>query len=62
MPPGDDEFDRPPPPQEQDAAAGYDRDLARAEADRGAPNALVSIAYWLVRGVQAMFGLVTRRS
>jgi hypothetical protein len=61
MPPGDDEFDRPPRPQEQDTSTGYDRDFARAEADRAAPDVPVSIAYWIARGVQALFGRLTRR-
>jgi hypothetical protein len=61
MPPGDEEFDRGPPPNQQDATTGYDRDFARAQADRAGTNGLVSIAYWITRGVQALFGLVTRR-
>jgi len=40
---------------------GYDRDLDRAKQDRLSGGGLVSIAYWIVRGVSALFGLVTRR-
>jgi len=54
-------FDHGPRPGRQDAAPGYDRDFARAQADRTAPNGLASIAYWIARGVQALFGQVTRR-
>jgi hypothetical protein len=37
-------------------------DFERAQQDRaGGGNALVSIAYWIVRGVQALFGLIRRR-
>jgi hypothetical protein len=61
MPPGDDELDRGPHPEQQDAATGYDRDFARAQADRAGANGLVSIAYWIARGVQGLFGLVSRR-
>ncbi|MEA2469072.1 MAG: hypothetical protein QOE38_70 [Thermoleophilaceae bacterium] len=38
------------------------RDFERAQQDRaGGGNGLVSIAYWIVRGVQALFGLIRRR-
>jgi hypothetical protein len=40
---------------------GYDRDLDRARQDRlSTGGGLVSIAYWIVRGVSALFGLVAR--
>lgn len=62
LPPGDDEFDRGPRPDErQPARPTYDRDFERAEADRASANGLVSLAYWIVRGVRALFGLVSRR-
>jgi hypothetical protein len=61
MPPGDDEFDRGPHPEHQEATTGYDRDFARAQADRASTNGLVSIAYWIVRAVQGLFGLISRR-
>lgn len=60
MPPGDDEFDRgPTTPPESAGGAGYDRDFARAEQDRGSYG-LASAAYWIVRGVQRLFGLIRR--
>ena len=43
---------------------GYDPDFDRAKQDRlsgGSPGGLVSIAYWIVRGVSALIGLVFRR-
>ena len=61
MPPGDDEFDRGPRSEQRDATTDYDRDFARAQADRASTNGVVSIAYWITRGVQALFGLVRRR-
>jgi hypothetical protein len=39
----------------------YDPDFERAQQDRVGGSGLVSIAYWLVRGVQALFGLIKRR-
>jgi hypothetical protein len=60
LPPGDDEFDRGPTRAPDPAAPAYDRDVARAEQDRGSPG-LVSIAYWIVRGVQEVFRLIRRR-
>jgi hypothetical protein len=39
----------------------YDRDLDRAKQDRLSSGGLVSIAYWIVRGVSAFIGLLARR-
>ncbi len=40
----------------------YDPDFERAEQDRLAGGGgLVSIAYWIVRAVQGLYGLVRRR-
>ena len=58
MPPEDEAFDRGPTASPQPPA--YDRDLARAMQDRSGGNALVSLAYWLVRGVQGLFRLARR--
>jgi hypothetical protein len=43
---------------------GYDPDFERAEQDRleGTGGGLVSIAYWIVRAVQSLYGLVRRRT
>jgi hypothetical protein len=61
MPPGDDDFDRRPVvPAQGEGAPGYDRDLARAAQDRDSPG-LVSAAYWVVRAVQGVYGLIRRR-
>jgi hypothetical protein len=38
----------------------YDPDFERAQQDRAGGNGLVSIAYWIVRGVQLLFGVVAR--
>jgi hypothetical protein len=35
----------------------YDPDFERAQQDRAG----VSAAYWIVRGVQALFGLIRKR-
>jgi hypothetical protein len=43
------------------AMGNYDRDFERAQQDRAGGNGLVSLAYWIVRGVQALFGLIRRR-
>lgn len=60
MPPGDDDFDREPstPPQPT-GLPGYDRDLARAEQDRGSYG-VVSAAYWIVRAAQGLYRLIRR--
>jgi hypothetical protein len=34
---------------------GYDRDFDRAKQDRVSGGGLVSIAYWIVRGVSGLF-------
>jgi hypothetical protein len=60
MPPGDDEFDRGPTTPPQSPQPGYDADFARAEQDRGSYG-LVSVAYWIVRGVQELYRLIRRR-
>jgi hypothetical protein len=39
----------------------YDPDFERAQQDRTGGNALVSIAYWIVRGVQLLFRAIARR-
>ncbi len=59
LPPGDDEFDRGPSPPEW-SPPGYDRDLARMEQDRGSASP-VSLAYWIARAAQGLFGLLRRR-
>jgi hypothetical protein len=42
--------------------ADYDQDPERARQDRLSGGAgLVSLAYWIVRGVQLLAGLVRRR-
>jgi hypothetical protein len=39
----------------------YNEDFERAEQDRGGGGGgLVSLAYWIVRGVQGLFGLLAR--
>jgi hypothetical protein len=61
MPPGDDDFDHGPRTQPQPTGLpGYDRDLARAEQDRGSYG-VVSAAYWIVRAVQGLYRLIRRR-
>jgi hypothetical protein len=40
---------------------GYDRDFDRAKQDRVSGGGLVSIAYWIVRGVSGLIGLIVRR-
>jgi hypothetical protein len=41
--------------------ADYDRDFERAQQDRlSGGGGLVSVAYWIVRGVSGLFGLVLR--
>jgi hypothetical protein len=40
---------------------GYDRDLDRAKQDRLSGGGLVSIAYWIVRGISGLIGLMFRR-
>ena len=37
----------------------YDPDYERAQQDRGS-GGLVSIAYWIARGVAGLFGLIVR--
>jgi hypothetical protein len=39
----------------------YDPDFERAQQDRAGGGGLVSAAYWIVRGVQALFGLIRKR-
>jgi hypothetical protein len=42
--------------------APYDRDVARARQDRlSSTGGLVSIAYWIVRGIAQAFGFVVRK-
>jgi hypothetical protein len=36
-------------------------DLERARQDRLGGGGLVSVAYWIVRGMQLLFGKITRR-
>jgi hypothetical protein len=62
IPPGDDEFDRAPrAPQQPTELSGYDRDLDRATTDRlSSTGGLVSIAYWIARGVALAFAFVAR--
>jgi len=60
MPPGDDEFDRGPRTPPEPTVSGYDRDLARAEQDRGSYG-LVSAAYSIVRAFQELFRQIRRR-
>jgi hypothetical protein len=60
MPPDDDYFDRGPKMRPQPGASGYDRDLARAEQDRGS-DGLASLAYWILRAVQELYRLMRRR-
>jgi hypothetical protein len=60
LPPGDDEFDRGPTAPPDRPGAGYDRDYARAQVDRGSSDP-VTAAYWLVRAIQGLFTLVRRR-
>ena len=41
---------------------GYDPDLDRARQDRlSQTGGLVSIAYWIARGVSLLMGFVTRK-
>jgi hypothetical protein len=44
------------------AMADYDPDFERAQQDRlsGGGGTLVSVAYWIVRGVSGLFGLILR--
>jgi hypothetical protein len=37
------------------------QDFERAKQDRLGGGGLVSVAYWILRGVQLLFGLVMRR-
>jgi hypothetical protein len=41
-------------------ANGSSQDFQRAQQDRLGGGGLVSIAYWIVRGVQLLFGLILR--
>jgi hypothetical protein len=61
MPPGDDEFDRGPTARRDKRGPSYDQDYARAQMDRGSYG-LVSAAYWIVRAIQGLFGLLRRRA
>lgn len=62
MPPGDDDFDRAPrTPQQPTEPPGYDRDLDRARTDRlSSTGSLVSVAYWIVRGLTLAFAFIAR--
>jgi hypothetical protein len=40
--------------------SGPGEDLERAQQDRLGGGALVSVAYWIVRGVQLLFGTIAR--
>jgi hypothetical protein len=44
----------------RDSSNGTGEDFERAQQDRLGGGALVSIAYWLVRGVQLLFGAIAR--
>jgi hypothetical protein len=59
LPPGDDEFDHGPTTPPATSGTGYDRDFARAAQDRGSTGP-VSLAYWIVRSVQGLYGLIRR--
>lgn len=39
---------------------GTGQDFERAQQDRPGGGALVSFAYWIVRGVQLLFGSIAR--
>jgi len=41
-------------------ATGPSQDFQRAQQDRLGGGGLVSVVYWIVRGVQLLFGLILR--